>query len=418
MIPRFEPTATLAETAAFLAEALSTRPASGGTVGEFEREFAGALECSHAVFVPSGRVGLWLVLKALGYPEGSEVVVPAFTYFAIPAMVRYAGLEPVCADVDPSTYELSPASVASVLSSKTRAVIPTHLFGRTCDMDGLRRLCEPRGVDLIEDCAQACGAVTAGGKAGSLGRAAYFTFGITKNFTTFSGAMAVCHESDVERRMRDLMEDFVVPRRFRLLKEGVTAVAMRMATRRALFNLSVAPLLRLGGNDGPDAVHRAFEEELRGMDDAAMHALKWRPTEAQARAGLRQLRTLDAKNEARRRHGEALLGLLCRAGLAGLPESAEQAGDHIYMSFAVTRDRRFRFAAELRRLGVDVSPGYMSDCSASEGGAPCPGSTSVAARILHLPLYPGLRTRDIERVAAAVALADGRALGAGETARI
>jgi perosamine synthetase len=411
VIPRFEPTAGVGETAAFLAD-LMRWGGAGDAVARFEEEFARRQGGGHALFVPSGRLGLWLVLRALDYPPGSEVVLPAFTYFAMPAAVLAAGLTPVYADVDPATYELTPASVRAVLTPRTRAVVPTHLFGLTCPLPELRDICAPAGIDLVEDCAQSFGATVAGVKAGSFGRAAAFTFGITKNFTTYSGGMVTCRDAALHRRMVGMRDGFRAAARGRLVKEGITALAMRVATLRPVFNLCLAPLLARAAADRPDFIHRAFEEHPRLIDEQALTRLSWRPGDAQARAGLRQLAALDGKNESRRRRGTELLAALGDLGCGGLPAPAPAGLDHIYMSFAVTRPDRHRFAALLRRLGVDTSPGYMSDCSSLPGfgGKPgsCPGAAAVERDILHLPLYPGLSSRDVGRIAAAVAEADRR----------
>lgn len=418
VIPRFEPTAGIGETAAFLGDLLR-RDDGGEAVARFEQEFARRQGGGHALFVPSGRLGLWLILRSLDYPPGSEVILPAFTYFAMPAAVLAAGLKPVYADVDPVTYELTSASVRAVLTKHSRAVVPTHLFGRTCALPELQSVCDPAGVDLIEDCAQACGASMAGARAGSFGRAAAFTFGITKNFTTYSGGIVTCRDAAVHQRMLDLRQGFYPADKGRLVKEGLTALAMRVASLRPMFNLSLAPLLQCSSSDRPDFVHRAFEERLQLIDERTLARLQWRPGAAQARAGLRQLEVLDRKNEARRHKGTELLEALRKKGCSGLPAPAPAGGDHVYMSFAITRPDRHRFAALLRRRGVDTSPGYMSDCSSLSdfGGTPgtCPVATAVERGILHLPLYPGLSSREIAKIAATVAEADLR-LGAGRPA--
>jgi len=411
MIPRFEPTAGPGEILSFLKDVAFLHNSPGEATREFEKSFARYQGCEHAVFVPSGRVSLWLLLKALNYPEGSEIVLPAFTYFAMPAAVRFAGLKPVFADIDPATYELTAESVRAVLTHRTKAVLPTHLFGRTCPLNDLQKICGPAGVDIIEDCAQAFGARVGGRKAGCVGRAACFTFGITKNFTTFSGGMLACREKDVYGRIVEIMREFRGASKKRLFKEGVTSLAMWMATRRLLFNVFVAPVLKTSPSNGPDRIHIAFEEKMQGMTEETMRYMKWTPVDSQARAGMKQLLTLDAKNEARRRRGTELLRLLKQAGCEkGLPLAADADGDHIFMSFAITRPDRYLFASRLRKHGVDVSPGYMSDCSGMKelGGVTglCSVSQAVERDILHLPMYPGLRDRDLRAIADATASAE------------
>ena len=409
MIPRFSPTVTLNEIIAFQHDVLRMPHSATADIREFERAFAEYMGGGHAIFVSSGRMALWRILQALDYPAGSEVIMPAFTFFAIPAVVKLAGLTPVYADISPDTCELSPQSVSAVLSERTRAVIPTHLFGRTCDMDGIHNVCDSRGIDIIEDCAQSMGAVIGEKKAGRFGSASYFTFGITKNFTTFGGGMVLCEDQALHREMLDIGADFASPGRMRLLKESFMAIAMRTATRRPIFSVCLGPLLKAGSGAGPDFVQRAFEE-VSALTHERLNRARWRPTVAQAKAGLRQLKSLDEKNAARRDRGRELLGRLSKLGCRGLPAPADPSGDHIYVSFAVTRADRYQYAHALRRHGVDTAAGYMSDCAniPELGGTPgrCPNSARVADRILHLPLYPELRPTDLDHMAAAMASTD------------
>ena len=410
MIPRFSPTAGWSEILAFLGDAVTGPQQASAVATEFEHAFAEYLGAKHAVFAPSGRMALWLILQAFEYPAGSEVIVPSFTYFAIPAVIQLAGLKVVYADIDPSTFELSAESVAAVMSDKTRAVIPTHLFGRTCDVVALQALCDARNVAIIEDCAQCMGASVGDKKAGTLGKAAYFTFGITKNFTTFGGGMVSCEDDAVYNKMVEAIGTFHSPERRRQVKEAVVALAMRLATRRPVFSASLGLLLKCASSRGPDFVQTAFEEPVSALSQEQIATGKWRPTPAQARAGLRQLETLDAKNAARRDRGAALLAELEKRGCEGLPAAANSPGDHIYVSFALRREGRYACGSRLRRRGVDAATGYMSDCASigELGGVAGTQSnaTRVADSIIHLPLYPDLTNRDIIRIADAVAYAD------------
>ena len=414
MIPRFNPTTTPWETVRFLLDTMNPMAPSGDPVVRFEVAFARWQGVRHVLFVPSGRMGLHLILAASGYPRGAEVVVPAFTYFAIPAMLRHMGLRVVYADVEPTTFEISVATAKEVITSNTRAIIPTHLFGRTCPR-GLEKLAGRHGLDIIEDCAQACGAMVDGVKVGSRGRAAYFTFGITKNFSTYSGGVVATDDAPLANAMRALMADYVPAGRKALFKQGLTAAAMSVATHPAVFNLSLAPLLRRASIADADPIHRRFEEKVAPITDQQLGHLRRRPDAAQAVAGLRQLATVDARNDERRRLGAALLKALHARSIPGAPAPASPGGDHIYVSFALRRPEREVFGGHLRRAGVDFSPGYMTACSRIPelGGTPglCPTAEAIEDEIVHIPLYPGLRSDDIERISDGVMTADQR-LGA------
>lgn len=410
MIPRFSPTVTMPGALRFLLDVSLSRGDSAD-VARFEQAFARFQGCEHAVFVPSGRVALLLILQRLAHPQGSEVIVPAFTHFSIPSVIRHAGLVPVFADIDPETYELTPDTVSAVLTDRTRALIPTHLFGRTCPMPDLLTLAGKRKIDVIEDCAQALGARVGDRRAGNGGVASYFTFGITKNFTTYSGGMITCSDPGMAAALRESLGAFHPASRPRLLKEGLVAAAMTVAAWRPAFSLAIAPLVRAAGPDRADIVHRLFDEPPRNFSAASVPALQWRPIAAQALAGMRQLGALDDRNQRRRNAGCALLDALAGRGCAGLPAAAGPGGDHVFMSFAIRRENRLSFIHRLRKAGIDSSPGYVTNCrrfapAGKKGGPECPVAEHVANRIVHLPLYPALSRADIGRIAEGVSRAD------------
>ncbi len=414
MIPRFSPAASWQESLSFLANTIKPDGA-GATVAQFESAFARWVGTANAHFVPSGRMGLALLLDGLNYPHNAEIIVPAFTYFAIPAILRMKGYQVVYADVEPTTFELSATSVKPLITKRTKAIIPTHLFGRSCPMGGLTRLANAHGLDIIEDCAQSTGARVGGKLTGSLGRAAYFTFGITKNFTTYSGGMVTTDDPQLSERIGATMARFGRPSARRLLKEGTTALSMYFATRPMLFGATLGPMLRFAPNADADPVHKAFEEPPRAIAPGDLLGYQWQPGAAQATAGMRQLETIESRNEERRQLGNRLLQLLRERQVQGPPAPAGTGGDHIFVSFALRHGQRSAFGAALRRHGVDFSPGYMSACSAipSLGGRPglCKEAEAVAREVVHLPLYPGLTEGQLTRIANGVAAAAGEVRG-------
>lgn len=411
MIPRFRPTVSFWEALRFMAEVLFLDADRSEDVTTFEDAFARYHGAAGSVFVSSGRMALRLILKALDYPAGAGIVVPAFTHFSIPAMIRAMGFKPLFADIEPFTYAMTPTSLRVAITPEARAVIPTHLFGRTCPMRDLTDVAREHSLDVIEDCAQALGARTSDGPVGLLGRAAFFTFGVTKNFTTYSGGMVLSRDAALLDRIRRFAAGFGRPPLVRLLKEGVVAAAMNVAVWPPVFDLVLGPILRLSKQDRPDGIHNLFEEPMQMAPEGRMSTWEWRPRSAQARAGLRQLVRLDARNQARRSVGAVLLESLTRLGCSGLPAPADTNGDHLFMSFPIRRPDRFRFISALRRFGIDASPGYVSNCCrlpdvGGKGPDQCPAAESVAREIVHLPLYPGLGARHLQRIAWAVARAD------------
>src|SRR6266849_3211042 len=155
--------------------------AGGPFVEEFERDFASYCGCQHAIGVGSGTEALWLSLLACGVGPGDEVITVANTFMATAEAITYCGARPVFIDVDDRTCTMDPAGLEDALSSRTKAIIPVHLFGQPADMDPILEFAHEHGLLVIEDAAQAHGAKYKGRQAGALGNAGCFSFYPGKN---------------------------------------------------------------------------------------------------------------------------------------------------------------------------------------------------------------------------------------------
>jgi dTDP-4-amino-4,6-dideoxygalactose transaminase len=179
----------------------------GEEVEGFEAEFASYLGVRHCVGVANGTDALMIGLLALGVGRGDEVVVPAVSFFATAEAVAAIGARPVFADVEPDTWTLSARTVEPVLSQRTAAVVPVHLFGNPAPMGELLELAAARDVPVLEDAAQAAGARLDGRMAGTFGQAATFSFYPGKNLGAIGDAGAVVTDDDevaaTTRRLRD-----------------------------------------------------------------------------------------------------------------------------------------------------------------------------------------------------------------------
>lgn len=165
---------------------------SGGPfVERFEEEFAAYCGTRHAVGVGSGTDALWLTLVAMGIRPGDEVITVPMTFVATVEAIILAGAKPVYVDIDPVTYTMDPAALANAITSKTRAIIPVHLFGQPADMGKILEVAVKHGLKVIEDAAQAHGAAWHGRKAGALADAGCFSFYPGKNLGGFGEGGAV-----------------------------------------------------------------------------------------------------------------------------------------------------------------------------------------------------------------------------------
>src|SRR5262245_20708983 len=148
----------------------------GPLIAEFERAFADRVGVQDAVATSYGRMAFKYLLQAYDLPPGSEVIMPALTFWVVPEIARVSGLTPVFVDVDPDTFTLSPGALEAAITGRTRMVVPTHLWGLPCDMDPILKIAERHNLIVVEDCAHALGALYRGKQVGTLGHAAFFSF--------------------------------------------------------------------------------------------------------------------------------------------------------------------------------------------------------------------------------------------------
>jgi dTDP-4-amino-4,6-dideoxygalactose transaminase len=174
---------------------------TGNQCRDFEREFADAMGCEFAIAVSNGTVALELALHALGIGPGDEVIVPSRTFLASASCIAAVGATPVFADIDWNSQNITPATIAGLITPSTRAIIAVHLAGWPCDMEGLLALSR-NGIYVIEDCAQAHGARFQGQSVGTIGQVGCWSFCQDKIMTTGGeGGMVTTNDPELWRRM-------------------------------------------------------------------------------------------------------------------------------------------------------------------------------------------------------------------------
>ncbi len=175
---------------------------SGKFIQQFEAAFAAFCDAQYAVATNNGTTALHLALVALGIEAGDEVIVPTLTYVASANAVRYCGATPVLADCDPLTMTIDPASAAAKITSRTKAIMPVHLYGHPADMAEIEALAERHHIVVVEDAAEAHGARCNGRTVGAIGKCGAFSFFGNKIITTGEGGAVVTDDRNLAERLR------------------------------------------------------------------------------------------------------------------------------------------------------------------------------------------------------------------------
>lgn len=176
--------------------------AQGAVVAEFEKKFAEFVGTKHAIAVANGTLALELALLAMGIGSGDEVITTPFTFIATASSISRVGAIPVFVDIEPSTFNIDPRKIEAAITSKTKAILPVHLYGLAADMVEINRIARQHGLLVLEDAAQAHGSSINGVMAGALGDAATFSFYPTKNMTTSEGGIITTSDDGIAELAR------------------------------------------------------------------------------------------------------------------------------------------------------------------------------------------------------------------------
>ncbi len=171
---------------------------------KFESNFQKYISSTYAIGVGSGAQALHLAVRGLGIGPGDEVIVPSFTFVATANAVTSCGAKPVFADVDLDTFNISIDSIKKLITKKTKAIIPVHYGGQSCDMDKIDSVSKNRNLKIIEDCAHALGSTFKNKKCGNLGNVGCFSFYPTKIITTGEGGMVTCNNPKLFKKIKIL----------------------------------------------------------------------------------------------------------------------------------------------------------------------------------------------------------------------
>jgi perosamine synthetase len=339
---------------------------TGPALERFERSFAGLVGAEHAVAVTNGTAALHLAMLAAGIGPGDEVIVPTMTFAASANAARYVGASVRFCDVRPDTLGIDVDQAAKLITSRTRAIVVVDYAGIPCDLDEAMHLAADHGLVVIEDACHAVGAIYRGRPIGSIAHLSTFSFHPVKHLTTGEGGMVTTADPDLDRRLRRLR------------------------------------------NHGIDTDFRQRETAGTWEYDVVELGYNFRLSDINAALGASQVTKVPAWVERRRAIAARYRQLLANAPVSPLTEP-----DHVFASWHLfpvlletdgLRPARSEVFARLRASGIGVNVHYRpvhlhTSFRNDVGESRLPVAEAAYARLLSLPMWPGLDDSEVDRVA-------------------
>ena len=322
--------------------------AQGPEVAKFEEEFANACGVKYAIAACNGTTAGHLVMLGSGIGPGDEVITTPFTFFATASVVMMAGAKPVFVDVEEDGFCLDPKKVESAITSKTKAIHPVHLYGELADIPSFLEIAENNNFFLLEDCAQAHTADSWDGKAGSFGKAGWFSFYPTKNMTTSEGGMITTNDEEFANKCRII--------------------------------------------------------RAHGMSAQYQHTefgYNYRMTDISAAIGREQLKKLAGFNKRRREIAE-----MYNSEFSNLVTIPKNRRGHVFHQYTIRCDKRDDLRNYLLERNINTGIYYPSLLynypSMKKYQADCPNSERLIGEVLSLPVHPALSNSDVFEVISSI----------------
>jgi len=328
--------------------------ACGPRVEEFEKQFAAFVGTKYAVATTSGTTALHLALLSVGVTSGDEVILPSFSFIASANSVLFCNAKPVFCDVNSKTFNIDVKRIDSLITEKTKAIMPVHLYGQPADMKPILEIAEKHGLNIIGDAAQAHGAKYNGKMIGSFGDAECFSYYPTKNMTTGEGGMITTDNEDLAERLYSLR------------------------------------------NHGREKKKWGYEHGRLGYN--------YRMTDIAAAIGLEQLKKLPHFNQKRREHAQYFNEKLGGVEEVETPYVLENT-EHVYHQYTIKCNERDAVIQQLKNndIGFGIyypKPLHLYNHLKKYEHSDLKNSEILAENILSLPVHPALNCYDLEKIVA------------------
>lgn len=383
---------------------------TGNKIEEFEKQFAHFIGTRYAVAIPSCRFGLYHHLKTLQLKKNDEVIMPAYTFEALPFAVLSNGANVRYVDTEKDGYNVDVHEVMKKINGNTRAVVISHLYGKACDINELQRICSTKNISLIEDCAHACGTDLNGKKVGSIGKVGLFSFGVGKGLNANGGGMLTTDSEEIYEKMKIVVSQLPSQRLHSVVKGALKTYVMSLLTRPFFFSTITYPLIKTAAVFNENFFDDLVNERVtvgsfnKGINSSRAFG------NGQAALGLCKLSELHSLKEGLSRNARNYDAFLPAKVLW---ENHRHQEDEFPSYYVIRHPQRKRIRLELLSSGIDTKSCDMNVCpelTHPEIANEFPGARRVRDEIIEIPNNTSLSTEDVNLIISKIASSVARTI--------
>ena len=368
---------------------------------KLERKFCGYISSKWAISFDSGRSGLYAILKCLEIKDYDEIILQAFTTVALSNTIKWCGAKPVYIDIVKNTYNINPEKIEEKITDKTKAIIVQHTFGNSCEMDKIMEIVRKHNLYVIEDCAHSLGAEYQNKKLGTIGDAAFFSFGRDKVISAVAGGMVTTNNNKLGEKIKEFRNQMSYPKKSLIIRQLFQPIVTFKALKLYYFFNLGKIIMYLSTKTG--IITKAYSKKERKNKRPENFPAKM--PNALAEIVLHQMKLISKFNEHRINIAKLYQEKLSNNKNIILPKSTANS-KNIFLWFTVLAENKKKLIKKARRKHIILGDWFpqavgpievnLEKCDYKKGS--CPVAEEVSLKCVNLPTHFRMDERDVGRV--------------------
>ena len=368
---------------------------------KLERKFCEYINCRWAVSFDSGRSGLYAILKCLEVKDYDEIILQAFTTVALPNIIQWCGAKPVYVDIEKNTYNINPEKIEEKITEKTKAIIVQHTFGNPCEINKIMTIAEKHNLYVIEDCAHSLGAEYQSKKLGTVGDAAFFSFGRDKIISSVAGGMITTNNNELGKKIKEFRDQMQYPKKSLIIRQLLQPIVTYKSLKLYYFLNIGKTMMYLSTKF--KIITKAYSKEERKNKKPENFPAKM--PNALAEIALHQMKLIGKFNKHRIKIAKLYQEKLSNHKNVALPKLTANS-KNVFLWFTILVENKKELIKKAKKNHIILGDWFpqvvgpakinLEKCDYKKGS--CPIAEEVSSKCVNLPTHFRMDEEDIKRV--------------------